>query len=151
MDAHNLEPQELNDRIRMYSHKLSQQWGNLQEDPTCVTNGECVNVWMIPALIYKDYFTFLGLLKDIPSSEAERLLSAIPILDADLHLVIRYLFFCIFQVKFLILFLLHNFVYAPLQISFPLKNLNFFFFLEFYFSDSKFYTKIIRCVEWHQS
>lgn len=66
MDAHNLEPQELNDRIRMYSHKLSQQWGNLQEDSTCVTN---------------------GLLKDIPSSEAERLLSAIPILDADLHLI----------------------------------------------------------------
>lgn len=34
------------------------------------------------------YGIFLtGLLKDIPSSEAERLLSDAPILDADLHLV----------------------------------------------------------------
>ncbi|XP_055312110.1 uncharacterized protein LOC129574312 [Sitodiplosis mosellana] len=66
MDSHNLEPQELNDRIRLYSHKLSQQWGTLQEDTTSVAN---------------------GLLKDIPSSEAERLLLAVPILDADLHLI----------------------------------------------------------------
>lgn len=39
MDSHNLEPQELNDRIRMYSHKLSQQWGTLQEDSTSAVNG----------------------------------------------------------------------------------------------------------------
>lgn len=39
MDSHNLEPQELNDRIRLYSHKLSQQWGTLQEDTTSVANG----------------------------------------------------------------------------------------------------------------
>lgn len=45
MDSHNLEPQELNDRIRMYSHKLSQQWGNLQEDSTSVSNGNDYLVW----------------------------------------------------------------------------------------------------------
>lgn len=65
MDAHNLEPQELNDRIRLYSHKLSQQWGTLQEDTASAS----------------------GLLKDIPNSEAERLLTAAPITDDDLHLI----------------------------------------------------------------
>lgn len=39
MDSHNLEPQELNDRIRLYSHKLSQQWGTLQEDSISAANG----------------------------------------------------------------------------------------------------------------
>lgn len=66
MDAHNLEAQELNDRIRMYSHRMSQTWGTLQEDPA--NNGT-------------------GLLKDIPNSEAERLLVAVPITDDDLHLI----------------------------------------------------------------
>lgn len=66
MDAHNLEPQELNDRIRMYKHKLSQQWGTLQED---AANGGG------------------GLLKDIPNSEAERLLMADPITDDDLQMI----------------------------------------------------------------
>lgn len=42
MDSHNLEPQELNDRIRMYSHKLSQQWGTLQDDSTSATNGTII-------------------------------------------------------------------------------------------------------------
>lgn len=39
MDSHNLEPQELNDRIRLYSHKLSQQWGTLQDETMSVANG----------------------------------------------------------------------------------------------------------------
>lgn len=39
MDAHNLEPQELNDRIKMYSHKLSQQWSTIQEDGTNLSSG----------------------------------------------------------------------------------------------------------------
>lgn len=43
MDSHNLEQQELNDRIRMYSHKLSQQWGTLQDDSTSATNGKRPN------------------------------------------------------------------------------------------------------------
>lgn len=43
MDSHNLEQQELNDRIRMYSHKLSQQWGTLQDDSTSAMNGKVPN------------------------------------------------------------------------------------------------------------
>lgn len=43
MDSHNLEPQELNDRIRLYSHKLSQQWGTLQDNATSVANGIVVH------------------------------------------------------------------------------------------------------------
>lgn len=44
MDSHNLEPQELNDRMRLYSHKLSQQWGTLQEDSMSVANGMFTNI-----------------------------------------------------------------------------------------------------------
>lgn len=40
-------------------------------------------------LIILHVIIFTGLLKDIPSSEAERLLSAAPITDADLHLVTK--------------------------------------------------------------
>lgn len=40
MDSHNLEPQELNDRIKLYSHKLSQQWSTIQEDSGNVSNGK---------------------------------------------------------------------------------------------------------------
>lgn len=47
MDSHNLEPQELNDRIRLYSHKLSQQWGTLQEDTTSVANGTEIYIFSI--------------------------------------------------------------------------------------------------------
>ena len=30
MDAHNLEPQEYTDRVKLYSQRLSQQWGNVR-------------------------------------------------------------------------------------------------------------------------
>ena len=40
MDAHNLEPHELNDRIKLYSHKLSQQWSTIQEDSSVISGGE---------------------------------------------------------------------------------------------------------------
>lgn len=39
------------------------------------------------ALLIFISFGYVGLLRDIPSAEAERLLSAAPITDADLHLV----------------------------------------------------------------
>lgn len=96
MDSHNLEPQELNDRMRLYSHKLSQQWGTLQEDTPSVANGNCIYIYMYifglkfgAGPISHLFISFIhsGLLKDIPSGEAERLLSAAPITDADLHLV----------------------------------------------------------------
>lgn len=38
MDSHNLEPHELNDRIKLYSHKLSQQWSTIPEDSSYITN-----------------------------------------------------------------------------------------------------------------
>ena len=38
MDGHNLQPHELNDRIKFYSQKLSQQWSNVQ-DASNVSSG----------------------------------------------------------------------------------------------------------------
>lgn len=38
MDAHNLQPQEMNNRIKMYSQKLAQQWSSIQ-DSSNVPNG----------------------------------------------------------------------------------------------------------------
>lgn len=32
MDAHNLEPQEYSDRIKLYSHRLAQQWNIYQSN-----------------------------------------------------------------------------------------------------------------------
>lgn len=84
MDSHNLEPHELNDRIKLYSHKLSQQWSSLPEDNSNTTNGERTKA-KPPRDAANDIFT--GFLKDVPSSEAERLLSSAPITDADLHQV----------------------------------------------------------------
>lgn len=101
MDSHNLEPQELNDRIRLYSHKLSQQWGTLQEDSISASNGKFKfqNIEYTISFFNESHLNqFLnlsaitGLLKDIPSSEAERLLSAVPITESDLHLVSNYIF-----------------------------------------------------------
>lgn len=93
MDSHNLEPQELNDRIRLYSHKLSQQWSTLQEDSPSAANGNDIQINQKMCKSKQNFiqtisnFMFTGLLKDIPNSEAERLLMAVPISDADLHLV----------------------------------------------------------------
>lgn len=98
MDSHNLEPHELNDRIKMYSHKLSQQWSTIPEDSSNSSKGlfkfltVYTHVWSVwrPEL----NVSITGLLKDVPSAVAEVLLSSTPIIDADLLMVCIYLFKC---------------------------------------------------------
>lgn len=38
MDSHNLQPQELNNRIKIYSQKLAQQWNSIN-DPSNLPSG----------------------------------------------------------------------------------------------------------------
>lgn len=148
MDSHNLEPQELNDRIRLYSHKLSQQWGTLQEDTMSVANGNeyfmfasFVFAWNFKTCI--KYFidnSLAGLLKDIPISEADRLLSAAPIADAELNLVSWHYEECIIQSSNSILNY-GNFSKCFFNCFSSLCGL----------TDSKFHTKILCGIERHQN
>lgn len=46
MDSHNLEPHELNDRIKLYSHKLSQQWSTIPDDSSYISNRK-TNKWIL--------------------------------------------------------------------------------------------------------
>lgn len=93
MDSHNLEPHELNDRIKMYSHKLSQQWSTIQEDSSSSSSGmdSVKPVWI--QLKFSDMGNFMlfimltGLLRDVPSAVADVLLSSTPIADTDLLMV----------------------------------------------------------------
>lgn len=39
MDSHNLEPQELNDRVKLYSQRLSQLWNSIPDPSTVQQNG----------------------------------------------------------------------------------------------------------------
>uniref|UniRef100_A0A6B2EEY6 Ragulator complex protein LAMTOR1 n=1 Tax=Phlebotomus kandelakii TaxID=1109342 RepID=A0A6B2EEY6_9DIPT len=63
MDMHNLEPQEYSDRVKLYSHRLAQQWSNVNHPRTGPR----------------------GLLQDIPNPE--EILSATPISVADLQMM----------------------------------------------------------------
>lgn len=63
MDSHNLQPQELNNRIKMYSQKLAQQWNSINDASN------------LPS----------GLLKDVPNPEI--LLSSTPVAAVDLNMV----------------------------------------------------------------
>ncbi|XP_055389152.1 uncharacterized protein LOC129618441 [Condylostylus longicornis] len=63
MDSHNLEHKEYNDRVKIYTQRLQQQWSNIQYP----TNGPT------------------GLLKDIPNPEFY--LTATPISASDLSLL----------------------------------------------------------------
>ncbi|XP_058831056.1 ragulator complex protein LAMTOR1 [Topomyia yanbarensis] len=64
MDIHNIEPQEYNDRVKVYSQRLAQQW-NTVPHPNSVSH--------------------VGLLKDIPYPES--MLTAVPIEPEDLSMI----------------------------------------------------------------
>ncbi len=61
---HNLEQQEYNDRYKLYSNRLAQQWSNIQHPSTA---------------------TYNGLLKDIPNPEI--ILASLPTNSAELQMV----------------------------------------------------------------
>lgn len=42
MDTHNLEQQEYNDRIKLYSSRLSLQWNNVQNPAASNYNGKII-------------------------------------------------------------------------------------------------------------
>lgn len=42
MDTHNLEQQEYNDRIKLYSSRLSLQWNNVQNPTASNYNGKFI-------------------------------------------------------------------------------------------------------------
>lgn len=63
MDSHNLQPQEINNRLKQYSQKMAQQWSSLQDTANAPS----------------------GLLRDMPNPEL--LLAATPISAADLHMM----------------------------------------------------------------
>ncbi|XP_037052458.1 ragulator complex protein LAMTOR1 [Bradysia coprophila] len=63
MDSHNLQPQELNNRIKIYSQKLAQQWSSINDASN------------LPS----------GLLKDVPNPEI--LLSSTPVAAVDLNMM----------------------------------------------------------------
>lgn len=64
MDIHNIEPHEYNDRVKIYSQRLAQQW-NTVPHPNSVCH--------------------VGLLKDIPNPES--MLTAVPISSEDLSMI----------------------------------------------------------------
>ncbi|XP_055597893.1 ragulator complex protein LAMTOR1-like [Uranotaenia lowii] len=63
MDVHNIEPHEYNDRVKVYSQRLAQQWNTVQ---------------------HPNNVHYYGLLKDIPNPES--ILSA-PIAPDDLQMI----------------------------------------------------------------
>ncbi len=63
MDSHNLQPQELNNRIKIYSQKLAQQWSSINDASN------------LPS----------GLLKDVANPEI--LLTSTPVAAVDLNMV----------------------------------------------------------------
>lgn len=69
---------------------------------TFITHNKCCEsiLYLQIKLIIPNEYLILGLLKDIPIGEAERLLSAAPISDADLHLVIKKKFQFSSSIKF---------------------------------------------------
>lgn len=71
MDSHNLQPQEMNNRLKMYSQKMAQQWSSIQD----ATN------------------TPSGLLKDVPNPE--QMLTTTAISAADINMVIYTLCLCV--------------------------------------------------------
>lgn len=60
MDAHNLEHQEYYDRIKLYTHRLQQQWSNIQ-NPSKITKGKYAIILLpgmgndLQILIFIDY------------------------------------------------------------------------------------------------
>lgn len=46
MDTHNLEQQEYNDRIKLYSSRLSLQWNNVQNPAASSYNGKIIKVFI---------------------------------------------------------------------------------------------------------
>lgn len=64
MDIHNIEPHEYNDRVKIYSQRLAQQW-NTVPHPNSICH--------------------VGLLKDIPNPEL--VLTSVPIRPDDLDLI----------------------------------------------------------------
>ncbi|XP_055627454.1 ragulator complex protein LAMTOR1 [Toxorhynchites rutilus septentrionalis] len=64
MDIHNIEPHEYNDRVKIYSQRLAQQWNTVQHP-----NSVC----------------HVGLLKDIPNPEV--VLTSVPIPSEDLYMI----------------------------------------------------------------
>lgn len=66
MDSHNLQPQEMNNRIKIYSQKMAQQWSSIQETANAPS----------------------GLLKDVPNPEA--LLASTAISQDDLQMVLNH-------------------------------------------------------------
>ena len=84
LDAHILEPNEYNDRMRMYQHRLAQQWNKLPANGSAgelSTSTRRSNRKMI-----KNEKLFEGfLLKDIPNPE--NVLSSTPIPADDVNMV----------------------------------------------------------------
>ncbi|XP_053688086.1 ragulator complex protein LAMTOR1 [Sabethes cyaneus] len=64
MDIHNIEPQEYNDRVKVYSQRLAQQWNTVSHPNSAV---------------------YVGLLKDIPNPES--MLASVPILPEDVNMI----------------------------------------------------------------
>lgn len=82
MDSHNLQPQELNNRIKIYSQKLAQQWSSIND----ASNLPSGNSELLIRTKYGDVKKlFVGLLKDVPNPEI--LLSSTPVAAVDLNMV----------------------------------------------------------------
>lgn len=64
MDAHNLQPQEITNRVKLYSQKMAQQWNSVKDTTTASSS---------------------GLLRDMPNPE--QLLAGPTIDAADLYMM----------------------------------------------------------------
>lgn len=64
MDIHNIEPHEYNDRVKIYSQRLAQQWNTVQ---------------------HPNHVHHVGLLKDIANPES--VLTSVPVALADLSMI----------------------------------------------------------------
>ncbi|XP_055531911.1 ragulator complex protein LAMTOR1 [Wyeomyia smithii] len=64
MDIHNIEPQEYNDRVKVYSQRLAQQWSSVPHPNSA---------------------SYVGLFKDIPNPES--MLASVPISPDDLNMI----------------------------------------------------------------
>lgn len=91
MDAHSLEPQEYNDRVKLYNHRLAQQWSQVshpspQHYSGKIMNNIYFNIFYILIFVYR---LILGFLKDIPNPDL--MLTSKPISADDLQMVIFHL------------------------------------------------------------
>lgn len=64
MDSHNLQPQEINNRLKVYSQKMAQQWNSIQD--ASVTPSGKKNVFYMSVLVFVNVYSYNCIVVDDP-------------------------------------------------------------------------------------